>query len=221
LTGLRLGPAAGLFSGGRRLDLDAMCRPEAPGKTPLNVIYLNALAGDDQKHSFMAALAAEIYRWMITSLDAAPGRPNVLFYLDEARDYIPAGTAKPPAKLPLIRLFTQGRKYGVACLLCTQSPRSVDYNVFGNCSTKLVGRLESAQDLERVADWFTTDGPAPPWLAGRKGAGAGSFVGRWPHMDPALDGRAIRSRSLYSLHEGAWSPDRLEREMGAARTAPA
>ena len=182
------------------------------------MIYLNALADDDQKHFFVAALAAEVYRWMITSLDAASrAGPSLLFYLDEARDFIPAGTAKPPAKGPLIRLFTQGRKYGVACLLCTQSPRSVDYNVFGNCSTKLVGRLESAQDLERVAEWFTTEGPAPPWLAGRKGAEAGSFVGRWPRIAPALEGQAFRSRPLFSLHEGAWSPDRLEREVAAER----
>jgi hypothetical protein len=107
----------------------------------------------------------------------------------------------------------------VACLLCTQSPRSVDYNVFGNCSTKLVGRLESAQDLERVAEWFTTDGPAPPWLPGRKGADAGSFVGRWPGMPADLEGHAFRSRPLFSLHEGAWSPDRLEREIRAGRLA--
>jgi hypothetical protein len=163
-------------------------------------------------------MGSGVYRWMITALDAAPGRPSLLFYLDEARDYIPAGTARPPAKSPLIRLFTQGRKYGVACLLCTQSPRSVDYNVFGNCSTKLIGRLESAQDLERVAEWFAT-GPAPPWLPGRKGARAGSFVGRWPQMTPALEGRALRSRPLHSLHEGAWSPDRLEREMTAGPTS--
>jgi hypothetical protein len=215
LNGLRFGPAAPLFTGGQRLDLDAMCRPETPGKTPLNVIYLNALVDDDQKHFFVAALAAELYRWMITSLDAAADRPSVLFYLDEARDYIPAGASKPLAKEPLIRLFRQGRKYGVAGLVCTQSPRSVDYNVFGNCSTKLVGRLESQQDLERVAQWFATSGPTPPWIAGRKGAGAGSFVGRWPQIPPALDGRAFRSRPLFSLHEGAWSPDRLEREIQA------
>src|SRR5262249_59944709 len=140
----------------------------------LNVISPNARADDDLKPSSAATRAAEIYRWMITSLDPTPGRPSLLFYLDEARDYIPAGGARPPAKLPLIRLFTQGRKYGVACLLCTQSPRSVDYNVFGNCSTKLVGRLESQQDVERVAQWFTTDGPIPPWIPGRKGAAAGS-----------------------------------------------
>jgi DNA helicase HerA-like ATPase len=222
LNNLRLGPAAGLFTGGSRLDLDAICRPDVPGRTPLNVVYLNALADDQQKHFFVAALAAEVYRWMVTALDAAPGRPNLLFYLDEARDYIPAGGGKPPAKDPLIRLFTQGRKYGVACLLCTQSPRSVDYNVFGNCSTKLVGRLESQQDLERVAQWFTTEGPTPGWVAARKGAQAGSFVGRWPRMPPALEGRAFRSRPLFSLHEGAWSPDRLERELrdgGAGRSA--
>jgi DNA helicase HerA-like ATPase len=213
LNGLRLGPAAGLFTGGQRLDLDIVCRPSAPDKTPLNVVYLNALADDDQKHYFVAALAAEIYRWMITTLDAPQGRPHVLFYLDEARDYIPAGTSKPPAKVPLIRLFTQGRKYGVACLLCTQSPRSVDYNVFGNCSTKLVGRLESQQDLERVAQWFATEGPPPTWVGGRKGAEAGSFIGRWPQIPRAMEGQVFRSRSLFSLHEGAWSPDRLEREI--------
>jgi hypothetical protein len=208
-----------LFAGGVRLDLDALCQPDGADKTPLNVVYLNALAGDEPKHFFVAALAAEIYRWMITSPAPAPGRPRLLFYIDEARDYIPAGGAQPPAKTPLIRLFTQGRKYGVACLLCSQSPRSVDYNVFGNCSTKLIGRLESVQDAERVADWFTTAGPSPPWIAGRKGADAGTFVGRWPGMDPGLDGRPFRSRPLFSRHEGAWSPERLESETTAGRAS--
>ncbi len=220
LQALRLGPASALFAGGTRLDLDAMCTADASGRTPLNVIYLNALVDDDWKHFFTAALAGEIYRWMISTDAAEPGRPRLLFYLDEARDYIPAGSARPPAKTPLIRLFTQGRKYGVACLLCTQSPRSVDYNVFGNCSTKLVGRLESQQDVERVTQWFSTTGPAPPWIAGRKGAAAGSFVGRWPGMPPALDGQSFRGRPLFSLHEGAWSPDRLEREIREGGTAP-
>jgi hypothetical protein len=41
-------------------------------------------------------------------------------------------------------------------------------------------------------------------------------------MPAGLEGRAIRSRPLFSLHEGAWSPDRLEREMAAppSRDAP-
>ena len=57
------------------------------------------------------------------------------------------------------------------------------------------------------------------WMPDRKGAEAGSFVGRWPEMPPVLEGRAIRSRPLFSLHEGAWPPDRLEREIGAGPSA--
>ncbi|MBN1608486.1 MAG: DUF853 family protein [Polyangiaceae bacterium] len=205
------GPSAAMFEGGVPLDLDALLTPSEPGRVPLNVIYLNALTSDDQKHFFVASLAAEIYRWMVTRLDASQGKTNLLFYIDEARDYIPAGGKQPPAKQPLIRLFTQGRKYGVGCLLCTQSPRSVDYNVFGNCSSKLIGRLEAAQDVERIREWFKV-GSAPAWLDGRKGAAKGSFVARWERggLD---DGEAFTGRQLFSVHEGAWTPDRLEREV--------
>ena len=220
------GPASNLFVGGERLDLDRMITPSESGRVPLNVIYLNALTDDGQKQFFVGALAAEIYRWMVTSLEANGSRPNLLFYLDEARDYIPAGTVKPPAKDPLIRLFTQGRKFGVGCLLCTQSPRSVDYNVFGNCSTKIIGRLEAMQDVERVVEWFATTGASPPWIANRKGATKGSFVARWPDMPTALEGRELRSRALYSAHEGAWSPERVKQavdrsELRARQAAPA
>ncbi|MGF1466097.1 MAG: helicase HerA-like domain-containing protein [Sandaracinaceae bacterium] len=211
-----LGPAASLFHGGSSLDLDRLVRASSPGKTPLNVVYLNALTSDEQKHFFVASLATEIYRWMVSGIEPTGQGTNLLFYIDEARDYIPAGSASPPAKEPLIRLFTQGRKYGVGCLLCTQSPRSVDYNVFGNCSSKLIGRLGAAQDVERVREWFTTGSP-PTWIARRKGAAKGSFVGRWVEGGPA-DGTEMKSRLLFSVHEGAWSPDRVETEV--RRAAP-
>jgi DNA helicase HerA-like ATPase len=214
------GPASNLFVGGERLDLDRMIAPSHSGRVPLNVVYLNALTDDGQKQFFVGALAAEIYRWMVTSLEPNRARPNLLFYLDEARDYIPAGTARPPAKDPLIRLFTQGRKFGVGCLLCTQSPRSVDYNVFGNCSTKLIGRLEASQDVERVVEWFATTGGSPPWIAARKGATRGSFVARWPDMPTALEGRELRSRALYSAHEGAWSPERVKQAVDRSELRP-
>ncbi|XXT18865.1 helicase HerA-like domain-containing protein [Sorangium sp. So ce429] len=210
------GPSARLFTGGTRLDFTELLRPSRPGRVPLNIVYLNALSNDDEKHFFLAALATELYRWMITTVDASSGGVNLLFYIDEARDWIPAGGSKPPAKQPLIRLFTQGRKYGVGCLLCTQSPRSVDYNVFGNTSTKLIGRLEAAQDVDRVIDWFTNEGGAPSWVAARKGAPKGSFVARWPDMPAELSGRAFKGRTLFTRHAGAWSPDRVERAVTEA-----
>lgn len=205
------GPSSNLFTGGVPLDLDRFSQPLEPGKVPLNVVYLNAMSDDSQKQYFVAALAAEVYRWMITTT-AAPGAVRLLTFLDEARDYLPAGTIKPPAKAPLLRLFAQGRKFGVSCLICTQSPRSVDYQAFSNASTKLIGRLEASQDVTRVGEWFTDGDGAPKWLAGRNGASNKTFVGRWPEIEAGLDGEPFRSRSLYSLHEGAWSPERVAKE---------
>ncbi len=62
-----VGPAANLFQGGQPLDIAALTQPTPKGKTRLNVIYLNALTDDGQKHFYVATLATEIYRWMITS----------------------------------------------------------------------------------------------------------------------------------------------------------
>lgn len=217
LNNLEHGPSARLFTGGTPLDLGGLVAPTADGRVPLNVVYLNALADDAEKQGFVAAVAVEVYRWMIASGGSA-GRVKLLFYLDEAKDYLPAGAAQPPAKKPLLRLFAQGRKYGVACLVCTQSPRSVDYNVFSNCSTKLIGRLESAQDVDRVRDWFAPQGPAPAWLGGRVGAVAGAFVGRWPGQPSGTDGVGFTSRSLLTAHEGAWSPERVQAEVAALRS---
>jgi DNA helicase HerA-like ATPase len=211
LNSLLHGVGANLFTGGTPLDVELLRRPTTAGKTPLNVVYLNALVNDDQKQFFVASLAAEVYRWMVTSSTGAG--PQLLFYLDEARDYLPAGGSRPPAKVPLRRLFSQGRKFGVCCLICTQSPRSVEYEAFSNCSTKIIGRLESQQDVERVREWFSQDGRAPDWLPGRKGAAKGTFVARWPEMPPAAEGAVIRSRPLFSQHESAWRPDRVEQEM--------
>ena len=210
LYALAHGPLARLFSGGQPLDIDDMKRPIQPGRIPLNVIYLNALS-EPEKHAFLASLATEIYRWMSCS-GGDPQSPQLLFYVDEARDFLPAGASMPPAKGPVSRLFTQGRKFGVGCAVCTQSPRSVDYNIFGNCSTKIIGRLETPQDSERVGEWFTTTGAKPEWVAGRAGADMGTFVARWPDQPEQLEGAVFRSRYLFSKHEGAWSPEQLEAE---------
>lgn len=214
LNNLLHGAASSLYTGGESMEIERFLRPSTQGKVPLNIIYLNAMYNDDQKHFFVASLAAEIHRWMISHA-ASEGGSRLLFYIDEARDFVPAGSKAPPAKMPLLRLLAQGRKFGVGCLFCTQSPRSLDYNVFGNCSTKIVGRLEAAQDVGRVKEWFANAGEGTPsWLEDRRGAEKGTFVGRWPEMPAVLQGSMFKSRMLYSRHEGAWSPERLEQALG-------
>ena len=166
---------------------------------PLNVVYLNALADDEQKHFFVASAGRRDLPLddHVARAGTGPAEPAVL--PRRGPRLHPRRAARPPAKMPLIRLFTQGRKYGVACLLCTQSPRSVDYNVFGNCSTKLVGRLESQQDVERVAQWFTTEAPSRPGSPGARGPrpAASSADGRGcpprSRDRPSAAGRCSRS----------------------------
>ncbi|HND52886.1 MAG TPA: DUF853 family protein [Pirellulaceae bacterium] len=216
LNNLKEGSSAALFRRGVPLDLDRFVTPLTPGRTPLNVIYLNHLADDRQKQFLVAAVANEIYRWMQTR-DAEACR-RVLFFIDEARDFLPAGTKQPPAKIPLRRLFSQARKYGIACVAATQSPRTIEYEVLTNCSTKLIGKLASKQDVDRVRDWFSGPadaGGAPEWLAGRKDAQQGTFVGRWPKQDAARDGATFTSRPLFSWHRSAWTPDDVEEHLVA------
>lgn len=211
LNNLQHGPAAPLFQRGCALDIETLITPFEPHRTPLNVIYLNHLIDDHQKQFIVAVLANEIYRWMLTR-DVTSTR-RVVFYVDEARDFLPAGNRQTSAKAPLRRLFSQARKFGICCIAAAQSPRSVEYEALSNCSTKLIGRLESQQDVDRVREWFSRESGVPVWLAARKGAPSGSFVGRWPGQEPAREGQSFRSRPLFSLHQGAWSPDRLESEM--------
>lgn len=208
VNALVAGPASMLFSGGTPLEISTLLSDGGSGRTPLNILYLNALTDDTQKQFVVATVAAEVYRWMIST--SSTGAMRLLWFVDEAKDYLPAGTSKPPAKEPLVRLFSQGRKYGVGCVICTQSPRSVDYNVFANASTKLIGRIEASQDLERVREWFSNADGVPGWLDGRLGAQDKSFVGRWPSIAKEHEGSAFRARRLFSRHEGAWSPERVE-----------
>ena len=76
----------------------------------------------------------------------------------------------------------------------------------GGCSASWPGWLEPRTGAR---------GPSPGWLRGRAGAPPGTFVARWPGMPTGLEGQAFCSRLLYSAHEGAWSPDRVEQEVRA------
>ncbi|SVE26869.1 uncharacterized protein METZ01_LOCUS479723, partial [marine metagenome] len=68
-------------------------------------------------------------------------------------------------------LFRQGRKYGVSCLIATQSPGDIDYKAIGQFSTFILGTLNTKQDIDKVKkrlesvapkeiDFITTQLPA-------------------------------------------------------------
>jgi hypothetical protein len=82
--------------------------------------------------------------------------------------------------------------------------------VFGNCSTKLIGRLETPQDTERVTEWFGESESSSTWINQRLGARCGTFVGRWPEQKSEEVGKIWTSRPLFTRHSGAWSAEDVE-----------
>ena len=70
-------------------------------------------------------------------------------FIDEIAPYIPP-VKVPACKENLELLFRQGRKYGVSCLIATQSPGDIDYKAIGQFSTFILGTLNTKQDIEKV-----------------------------------------------------------------------
>ena len=74
----------------------------------------------------------------------------MIFFIDEIAPFCPAGTVKPGPKEGLKLIFRQARKYGVICLIATQSPKDVDYKAFEQMNTYAIGRITARQSREAI-----------------------------------------------------------------------
>lgn len=122
----------------------------ATNKTRISVIYLNTLHSVEEKEFFIAGIAQLLYNWMLRHplTDIQRGLQCAMF-IDEVAPYIPPVKA-PACKQSLELLFRQGRKYGVSCIIATQSPGDIDYKAIGQFSTFVLGTLNTKQDIEKV-----------------------------------------------------------------------
>ena len=122
----------------------------AAKKTRISVIYLNTLHSVEEKEFFIAGIAQLLYSWMLKHplSDGQKGLQCAMF-IDEVAPYIPPVKA-PACKQSLELLFRQGRKYGVSCIIATQSPGDIDYKAIGQFSTFVLGTLNTKQDIEKV-----------------------------------------------------------------------
>lgn len=143
-----LGPNRLLFDLGEPIDPDELFGLRSnSGKTRLSVIYLNTLTSQADKDLFVALLAGALYQWMLT-LDGQ--HLWGMFYMDEMAPYLPP-VKNPPAKQGLMLLLRQARKYGLCCLMATQSPGDLDYKALGQMGTWALGRIQGERALSKVA----------------------------------------------------------------------
>jgi hypothetical protein len=150
-----------MFTGGIPLDIDTLLGLNDPhlrdtGKTRLSVIYLNAIGSEKDRQFFLGQLAQSLYRWMLTHPST---QPQALFYVDEVAPYLPP-VRKPVCKDALKLLLRQARKYGVCCLLATQSPGDLDYTALSQIGTWNLGRLMTRQEQKKVESVLQSIVPA-------------------------------------------------------------
>ena len=151
LSLLTLGARKLIFQTGVPASIEALLGKDgSTDKTRISVIYLNTLHTTEEKEFFIAGIAQLLYRWMLKNpLGSGQEGIQCAMFIDEIAPYIPPVKA-PACKANLELLFRQGRKYGVSCLIATQSPGDIDYKAIGQFSTFILGTLNTKQDIDKV-----------------------------------------------------------------------
>ena len=196
-----------LFSNGVPIDIDAFVEPAIPGKTPLNIVYLNTIQDENQKQYFVQELSRELYDWMLTQ-QPAQGELKLLFFMDEVAPYLPPYPRNPPAKDLIKLIFKQERKYGVACILATQNVSDVDYKILAQANTTFIGRFTQPQDVEKVRHLLKESGGDQDLVSQLPTLGPGQFQMVAPDVDAAPI--PIQCRWLYTDHGAPLNEDQVE-----------
>tara|TARA_Y100001954_G_C15798419_1_gene598793 strand:- start:178 stop:2307 length:2130 start_codon:yes stop_codon:yes gene_type:complete len=141
-----------LFSEGVPLDIETLIEPAEEGKVPVNIFYLNSLGTEENRQSFVLELSRKINSWMLKQ-NAAKDEVRLVLFVDEVQKYLPPDNKpKPKPKDMLKLLFEQGRKFGVSCILATQSVSNVDYKTLGQAHTIFLGKFQLKQDISKIED---------------------------------------------------------------------
>ena len=128
-----------------------------PDGKPRVAIFNIAHLDDKARMFFVSLLLNRTLAWMRRQ----PGSSSLktLLYMDEIYGFFPP-SKNPPSKRPMMLLLKQARAYGLGVVLSTQNPVDLDYKGLSNIGTWFVGRLQTEQDQEKVADGIAGAGAA-------------------------------------------------------------
>ena len=197
-----------LFSNGVPIDIDILIKPSKSGKIPVNVIYLNTIQDEAQKHYFVQEIARALYSWMLEQ-ESVDNKLKLLFFMDEVAPYLPPAPRNPPAKDLIKLIFKQARKYGVAAVLATQNATDVDYKIMAQANTKFIGRFSQPQDIDKVKHLLKEDGGNLDMIKELPNLGPGQFQ----MVSPDISRKAIplQCRWLYTEHGAPFNEDQVEK----------
>ena len=197
-----------LFSNGVPIDIDTLIKPSKDGKIPINVVYLNTIQDEAQKHYFVQEISRALYSWMLEQ-QSVDNKLKLLFFMDEVAPYLPPAPRNPPAKDLIKLIFKQARKYGVASVLATQNASDVDYKIMAQANTKFIGRFSQPQDIDKVKHLLKEDGGNLDMIKELPNLGPGEFQ----MVSPDISKKAIpiQCRWLYTEHGAPFNEDQVEK----------
>ena len=187
-----------LYNSGIPLDFETMVTPCDEKKVPINIIYMNTLTSQEAKNSFMLETGRRLYDWMIKQ-KPIEGETKLAFAIDEIQPFIPPYPKNPPPKSIIEMIAKQARKFGVSCIFATQNNASIDYKIFGQASTKLIGGYTETQDIKKVEHLLSNNSIGKKSLADelpKLSKGSFQLVSNHAFNEP----KQVKIRWLYSKH---------------------
>ncbi|MDR1461503.1 MAG: DUF87 domain-containing protein [Campylobacteraceae bacterium] len=132
---------------GEDMDIDGFLfdKDKKPKVSIFNITHL----GDNERMFFVTLLLNNLIVWMRSQEGSSSLK--ALIYMDEIFGFFPPNS-NPSSKLPMLTLLKQARAFGLGIVLSTQNPIDLDYKGLSNIGTWFIGRLQTAQDKERVID---------------------------------------------------------------------
>ncbi len=143
LNGILAAPSFGPWTKGEGLDVAEFV------KTPISIFYLAHLS-DQERMFFLTLLLERVLAWSRTL--SGSSKLKALLYFDEVAGYLPPHPYDPPTKKPVMTLLKQARGVGLGVVLSTQNPVDVDYKAMSNAGSWWIGKLQTSQDRDRVAE---------------------------------------------------------------------
>lgn len=138
-------PRLRAWAQGEPLDFDRLF--QVGSKTPVNVIDLRGIQSQEERFFFVEMLLQQLYNWIMKQQGVQTLR--FLLYFDEVVGFCPP-VREPPSKKSLMLLIKQARAFGLGIILATQNPIDIDYKVISNANVRLIGRLATEKDVQRV-----------------------------------------------------------------------
>ena len=148
LNGLLASPQFSTWLQGDPLQVETFLYTQ-DGRPKLSIFTL-AYLSDAERFFFVALLLEQVRAWLRMQ-EGTVGLRAVL-YFDELFGFMPPHPANPPTKAPLLALMKQARSQGLGLVLATQNPIDLDYKALSNAGTWFIGKLQTANDRQRVLE---------------------------------------------------------------------